>query len=153
MNTIYKTKGFIKIHPSHYSPTTLENWKLTVTMCKTNITKRSISLGNLSAFWIQSKWQNSTFSTLKWLTNAEALTAPNCLFIVKMIKHVQMSTYLRNEVEAGEEGTCASSYWSKRERAAVTQAERDIPLTPPLGEWVPIKAIVQCMSPSCSVPQ
>lgn len=46
---------------------------------------------------------------------------------------------MRNEVEDGEEGTCASTYWSRRERPAVTPAERDMQLTPPLGERVPIK--------------
>lgn len=54
--------------------------------------------------------------------------------IVTMNDAQRKSAYLRNEVEADEEGTCASSYWSSRERPAFTPAEKDMPLTPPLEE-------------------
>lgn len=68
------------------------------------------------------------------------LTGLSCRLVALVAKWQsrKISTYLRTEEEAGEEGTCASSYWSRRERPAVTPAERDMQLTPPLGERVPI---------------
>lgn len=72
------------------------------------------------AFETQQSEKRATLFIVKWLATT--------LNMLNKHQAQEMFTYLKNEIEAGEEGTRASSYWSRTERPVVTPAEREMQL-------------------------
>lgn len=89
--------------------------------------------------------RNRHIFRFKWLTNTEASTAPNYLFIAKVANTVKQHLPEKWSWGWRRRNLCLQLLEQERERPVFNPSgrhprwKRHAELTPPFGEWVPIK--------------